>query len=62
MAATIDGPAKWRFARIMGITARSIGVDYFNGDTYNDSVDGRRSPIRLTARERADLVAFLKIL
>ncbi|MGK3994845.1 hypothetical protein [Sorangium sp. So ce1024] len=37
-------------------------VDYFNSDFYNDSKDGRRFPIRLNARQRADLIAFLKIL
>jgi hypothetical protein len=37
-------------------------VDYFNGDFYNSSKDGRRFPIHLDADERADLLAFLQIL
>ncbi|WP_437514089.1 hypothetical protein [Sorangium sp. So ce1099] len=37
-------------------------VDYFNSDFYNDSKDGRRFPIRLTGGQRADLIAFLKVL
>jgi cytochrome c peroxidase len=37
-------------------------VDYFNGDVYNQSVDGRRHPIHLNAGERAALIAFLQIL
>jgi cytochrome c peroxidase len=37
-------------------------VDYFNGDLYNQSVDGRRHPIHLNATERAALLAFLQIL
>ena len=37
-------------------------VDYFNGDSYNQSVDGRRHPIHMNARERAALLAFLQIL
>ncbi len=37
-------------------------VDYFNSDAYNDSLDGRRYPVRLNARQRADLIEFLKIL
>lgn len=37
-------------------------VDYFDGPWYNQSADGSRSPIHLNAKEKADLVAFLKIL
>lgn len=37
-------------------------VDYFNSDDYNDSPDGRSHPIHLSARQRADLVAFLRVL
>lgn len=37
-------------------------VDYFNSDFYNKSKDGRRFPIRLTRAQRADLIAFLKVL
>ncbi|WP_437666147.1 hypothetical protein [Sorangium sp. So ce1182] len=37
-------------------------VDYFNSDFYNDSKDGRRFPIHLTRGQRADLIAFLKVL
>ncbi|WP_437759035.1 hypothetical protein [Sorangium sp. So ce1389] len=37
-------------------------VDYFNSDFYNESKDGRRFPIRLTRGQRADLIAFLKVL
>jgi len=37
-------------------------VDYFNSDAYNRSRDGRRFPIRLTPRERHDLLQFLKAL
>jgi cytochrome c peroxidase len=37
-------------------------VDYFNSDTYNDSLDGRTHPIRMNDHERDALVAFLKIL
>jgi hypothetical protein len=37
-------------------------VDYFNSAAYNYSVDGRRHPIHLNARQRADLLAFLNIL
>ena len=37
-------------------------VDYFNSDYYNRSKDGRKFPIHLDARQRADLLAFLEIL
>jgi cytochrome c peroxidase len=37
-------------------------VDYFNGDDYNRSPDGRQHPIRLNATERAALIAFLQTL
>jgi hypothetical protein len=37
-------------------------VDYFNSPHYNNSKDGRRFPIRLNARERADLLELLRIL
>ncbi len=37
-------------------------VDYFDGDDYNRSIDGRRYPIHLSASERAALLAFLKVL
>ncbi len=37
-------------------------VDFFNGDAYNKSRDGRRYPIHLTPAQRADLLAFLEIL
>jgi cytochrome c peroxidase len=37
-------------------------VDYFNSDAYNDSADGSQHPIHLNANERANLLAFLKIL
>lgn len=37
-------------------------VDYFNSDEYNNSADGRRYPIKLSAKQRADLLEFLKIL
>jgi hypothetical protein len=37
-------------------------VDYFDSDDYNDSADGRQHPIHLNAGQKADLVAFLKVL
>ncbi len=37
-------------------------VDYFSSDDYNNSADGRKSPIHLGPQEKADLVAFLKVL
>lgn len=37
-------------------------VDYFNSDYYNHSKDGSKSPIHMSANQRADLLAFLKIL
>jgi cytochrome c peroxidase len=37
-------------------------VDYFNSHDYNDSADGRQHPIHLSAKERGDLVEFLKAL
>jgi hypothetical protein len=37
-------------------------VDYFNGDQYNQSVDGQRHPIHMNAREREALLALLQIL
>ncbi|HWE29468.1 MAG TPA: hypothetical protein VHB97_15770 [Polyangia bacterium] len=37
-------------------------VDYFNSDDYNESPDGRAHPIHLSASERADLLAFLRVL
>lgn len=37
-------------------------VDYFNSDAYNDSKDGKRFPIHLNSTERANLLAFLRIL
>ncbi len=37
-------------------------VDFFNSDWYNDSADGRKAPIHLSPRQKADLVAFLEIL
>ncbi|UQA56122.1 c-type cytochrome [Polyangium aurulentum] len=37
-------------------------VDYFTSDWYNQSPDGRKHPIHLNAKQKADLVAFLKIL
>lgn len=37
-------------------------VDYFNGDDYNQSLDGRRYPIHLSSPERAALLAFLRVL
>lgn len=37
-------------------------VDYFNSPWYNNSGDGRKHPIHLSAQQKADLVAFLKIL
>ncbi|AUX21940.1 uncharacterized protein SOCEGT47_024380 [Sorangium cellulosum] len=37
-------------------------VDHFNSDFYNRSRDGRRFPIRLDHRQRADLIEFLRIL
>jgi hypothetical protein len=37
-------------------------VDYFNSDFYNQSRDGSNFPIHLDAKERADLLEFLKIL
>ncbi len=37
-------------------------IEYFNSDAYNNSVDGQRFPIHESARERRDLLEFLKIL
>lgn len=37
-------------------------VEYFNGDDYNRSVDGRRYPIHLSRSERESLLAFLRAL
>jgi hypothetical protein len=37
-------------------------VDYFNGDDYNRSIDGRRYPIHLGSAERKALLAFLRVL
>lgn len=37
-------------------------VNYFNSDEYNDSKDGSLNPIHMSAKERADLLAFLNIL
>lgn len=37
-------------------------IAYFNSDHYNDSRDGRRFPIHQSAKERADLLAFLNVL
>jgi cytochrome c peroxidase len=37
-------------------------VDYFNSDWYNRSIDGRAHPIHLDHDDRADLIAFLRIL
>jgi cytochrome c peroxidase len=37
-------------------------VDYFNGDDYNNSVDGQRYPIHLSGPERDALLAFLRLL
>jgi hypothetical protein len=37
-------------------------VDYFNSADYNNSVDGSRFPVQLTAGEKADLLEFLEIL
>jgi hypothetical protein len=37
-------------------------VDYFNGEDYNQSIDGRRYPIHLSVPERAALLAFLRVL
>jgi cytochrome c peroxidase len=37
-------------------------VDYFDSPWYNHSKDGRRFPIHLNTGQKADLVAFLKIL
>src|SRR5262249_22287249 len=37
-------------------------VDYFNSDFYNDSKDGKLYPIHLNDQERADLIAFLRLL
>ena len=37
-------------------------VDYFNSAAYNHSADGRRFPIHLSSKQRADLIEFLQIL
>jgi len=37
-------------------------IAYFNSAAYNDSVDGRRFPIAMTAEEQQDLLAFLLLL
>lgn len=37
-------------------------VDYFNSAEYNNSADGRYNPIHLSPYERADLLAFLRVL
>lgn len=37
-------------------------VDYFTSDDYNSSQDGQNYPIHLSAKEKADLIEFLKIL
>lgn len=37
-------------------------IDYFNSDHYNSSKDGQKHPIHQSAKERADLLEFLKIL
>lgn len=37
-------------------------VDYFNSDDYNDSADGRAHPIHLNRRQRAAVLALLRIL
>src|SRR5262249_33905663 len=37
-------------------------VAYFNSPLYNESPDGRRSPIAETGQEQADLLAFLRLL
>jgi cytochrome c peroxidase len=37
-------------------------VDYFNGEDYNQSVDGRRYPVHLDHAERKALLAFLHVL
>jgi cytochrome c peroxidase len=37
-------------------------VDYFNGENYNRSLDGRRYPIHLDPHEREALLAFLRAL
>jgi cytochrome c peroxidase len=37
-------------------------VDYFNSDWYNNSEDGAQYPIHLNDDERAELLAFLRIL
>ena len=37
-------------------------VDYFDGEDYNRSIDGRRYPIHLSGSERAALLAFLRVL
>ena len=37
-------------------------VAYFNSPLYNESADGRRFPIAMTAQEQADLLAFLRVL
>lgn len=37
-------------------------VDYFNGDEYNRSADGKNFPIHLSRKERSDLLEFLQIL
>ena len=37
-------------------------VDYKNSAQYNQSADGKRHPIKLSAKQRANLIEFLKIL
>lgn len=37
-------------------------INYFNSDQYNQSKDGRRYPIHLSAQQRSDLRAFLEVL
>jgi len=37
-------------------------VDYFNSADYNHSADGRQFPIHLNAKQRSDLLEFLRVL
>lgn len=37
-------------------------VDYFLSDDYNDSKDGQRFPIHMSAKKRSDLIEFLLVL
>lgn len=37
-------------------------VDYFDSAAYNQSTDGKKYPIHLSSKQRANLIAFLEIL